>query len=71
MTYNACATMKWNGGVSWPIESGHALPRLLGAGLLGRRRLLRGLSVPPGNSGDVLLGAGAGGHAAVGAGPAS
>ncbi|MBK1722263.1 hydrogenase small subunit [Thiocystis violacea] len=22
-TYNACATMKWNGGTSWPIESGH------------------------------------------------
>jgi hydrogenase small subunit len=42
MTYNACATMKWNGGVSWPVESGHALPRLLGAGLLGCRRLLQG-----------------------------
>jgi len=23
VTYNACATMKWNGGVSFPIESGH------------------------------------------------
>ncbi len=23
MTYNACATAKWNGGTSWPIESGH------------------------------------------------
>lgn len=23
MTYNACATVKWNGGVSWPVESGH------------------------------------------------
>jgi hydrogenase small subunit len=23
MTYNACATMKWNQGVSWPVESGH------------------------------------------------
>ncbi len=23
MTYNACATMKWNQGTSWPIESGH------------------------------------------------
>ncbi len=22
-TYNACATLKWNGGVSYPIESGH------------------------------------------------
>lgn len=23
ITYNACATVKWNGGVSFPIESGH------------------------------------------------
>ncbi len=23
MTYNACATIKWNQGLSWPIESGH------------------------------------------------
>ncbi|MGD8932169.1 MAG: hydrogenase small subunit [Chromatiales bacterium] len=23
MTYNACATMKWNQGASWPVESGH------------------------------------------------
>jgi hydrogenase small subunit len=23
MTYNACATMKWNEGTSWPVESGH------------------------------------------------
>jgi hydrogenase small subunit len=22
-TYNACATLKWNGGVSFPIQSGH------------------------------------------------
>lgn len=22
-TYNACATMKWNQGASWPIEAGH------------------------------------------------
>ncbi|EQD63766.1 hydrogenase (NiFe) small subunit HydA, partial [mine drainage metagenome] len=22
-TYNSCATMKWNGGTSFPIESGH------------------------------------------------
>lgn len=23
MTYNACATTKWNAGTSWPVESGH------------------------------------------------
>jgi hydrogenase small subunit len=22
-TYNACATVKWNGQTSWPVESGH------------------------------------------------
>ena len=23
VTYNACATVKWNDGTSWPVESGH------------------------------------------------
>jgi hydrogenase small subunit len=23
VTYNSCATLKWNGGTSWPVESGH------------------------------------------------
>jgi hydrogenase small subunit len=23
MTYNACATLRWNGGTSWPVGSGH------------------------------------------------
>lgn len=23
VTYNACATIKWNNGASWPVESGH------------------------------------------------
>jgi hydrogenase small subunit len=23
VTYNACASLKWNGGVSFPIQSGH------------------------------------------------
>jgi hydrogenase small subunit len=23
VTHNACATQKWNGGTSWPVESGH------------------------------------------------
>lgn len=22
-TYNACASLKWNGGTSWPVQSGH------------------------------------------------
>jgi hydrogenase small subunit len=23
VAYNACATLKWNGGASWPVQSGH------------------------------------------------
>ncbi len=23
IAYNACATLKWNGGTSWPVQSGH------------------------------------------------
>ena len=23
IAYNACATLKWNGGASWPVQSGH------------------------------------------------
>jgi hydrogenase small subunit len=22
-TYNACSSMRWNGGISWPVQSGH------------------------------------------------
>ncbi len=22
-TYNACSSMRWNGGVSWPVQAGH------------------------------------------------
>jgi hydrogenase small subunit len=22
-TYNACSTVEWNGGLSWPVKSGH------------------------------------------------
>jgi hydrogenase small subunit len=22
-TYNSCSSMRWNGGVSWPVQSGH------------------------------------------------
>ena len=23
-TYNACSTVRWNDGTSWPVQSGHA-----------------------------------------------
>ena len=39
-TYNSCGVMRWNNGVSYPIQSGHRLHRLLRGGLLGQRALL-------------------------------
>ena len=42
VTYNACATLKWNGGVSFPIQSGPRLPRLLRAGFLGSAAVFTG-----------------------------
>ena len=38
--YNACATVKWNDGTSFPIEAGPRLHRLFRARLLGQGRLL-------------------------------
>jgi hydrogenase small subunit len=65
MTYNACATMKWNGGTSWPVEAGSPClgcsePRFWDAG-----GFYNALSVPLGDPADVLLAAGVAG-AAVG-----
>ncbi|MBF0181636.1 MAG: hydrogenase small subunit [Magnetococcales bacterium] len=61
-TYNACASMKWNGGVSFPIQSGHGClgcsePHFWDAG-----GFYRALSVPAPLSRRVIpiaLGAGA------------
>ncbi|WP_295435924.1 hydrogenase small subunit [uncultured Thiodictyon sp.] len=58
-TYNACATMRWNAGTSWPIEAGHpclgcAEPRFWDAG-----GFYVPLSVPTGPASDYLLAAGA------------
>ncbi len=40
VTHNACASLKWNGGTSFPIESGPWLHRLFGTRFLGRGQLL-------------------------------
>lgn len=69
-TYNACATMRWNSGTSWPIESGHPClgcsePRFWDAG-----SFYAPLSVPTDPSGSALLAAGAAG-AVVGGGVAA
>jgi hydrogenase small subunit len=63
-TYNACATMRWNSGTSWPVESGHPClgcsePKFWDAG-----GFYEPLSVPSGGSSAGLLAAGALGAAA-------
>jgi hydrogenase small subunit len=63
MAYNACATMKWNGGVSWPIESGHPCLGCSEPDFWDAGGFYKALSVPIGDSSDVLLGAGATGIA--------
>jgi hydrogenase small subunit len=61
MTYNACATTKWNQGTSWPVESGHGClgcsePRFWDAG-----GFYNALSVPiSDNSQTVAFAAAAG-----------
>ncbi|WP_295461072.1 hydrogenase small subunit [uncultured Thiodictyon sp.] len=62
-TYNACATMRWNSGTSWPIEAGHPClgcsePHFWDAG-----GFYTPLSVPTGVPKQALLAAGAAGAA--------
>ncbi|HYN78975.1 MAG TPA: hydrogenase small subunit [Lamprocystis sp. (in: g-proteobacteria)] len=69
-TYNACATMRWNSGTSWPIEAGHPClgcsePRFWDAG-----SFYAPLSVPTALAGEHLLAA-AGVGAVVGTGVAT
>ena len=59
VTYNACATLKWNGGVSFPIQSGHgclgcsepdfwdrgSFYKPLSASVMGNRAILGGAAV--------------------------
>ena len=57
-TYNACATVKWNAGTSWPIESGHPClgcsePHFWDAG-----GFYKALSVPTADARSTLLAAG-------------
>lgn len=63
VTYNACATTKWNDGVSFPIQSGHGClgcsePKFWDAG-----SFYQALSVPTLPVGKVALGAAAVGGA--------
>ncbi len=68
ITYNACATVKWNGGVSFPIQSGHGClgcsePDFWDKGgfynPLSGRMFTTAEKIAAGTAGGVLLGAGA------------
>lgn len=65
VTYNACATTKWNNGVSFPIQSGHGCigcsePRFWDMG-----GIYQALSQPIGSTRNVALGVAAGAAAGV------
>jgi hydrogenase small subunit len=64
MTYNACATMKWNGGTSWPVEAGHPCLGCSEPDFWDGGGFYRALSVPLGDPANVLLAAGVVGAAA-------
>ena len=66
VTYNACASLKWNGGVSFPIQSGHGCIGCSEAGFWDRGGLYQPLSastlslrkvIPIAAVGGVVLGA--------------
>jgi len=50
MTYNACATLKWNAGTSWPVQSGHGCLGCSEPNFWDAGGFYRAVSVP---SGDV------------------
>jgi hydrogenase small subunit len=67
MTYNACATMRWNAGTSWPIEAGHPCLGCSEPNFWDAGGFYNALSVPTGNTTGILLGAGLTGAIAGGA----
>jgi hydrogenase small subunit len=77
-TYNACATVKWNGGASFPIESGHPCLGCAEPGFWDKGSFYAPLSAPSwGKAGEAtprgaleLAAAAAASGAAVGAGAA-
>jgi hydrogenase small subunit len=69
VTYNSCATVKWNGGVSFPIQSGHGCLGCSEPDFWDQGGFYRPLSTPLGAMGPALAGAAIAG-AALGAGAA-
>lgn len=57
VTYNACATLKWNGGVSFPIQSGHGCLGCAEPDFWDMGGFYRPLSANVGNVGALVGGA--------------
>lgn len=70
VTYNACSTLKWNNGTSFPIQSGHGCLGCSEPRFWDKGGFYRPLSAPEGEVGNLLLGAAAAG-AILGAGAAA
>jgi hydrogenase small subunit len=70
VTYNACASLKWNGGVSFPIQSGHGCIGCSEPRFWDRGGLYRPLSAGTTDAGRVIAIAAAAG-VALGAGSAA
>jgi hydrogenase small subunit len=68
-TYNACATVKWNGGTSFPIESGHGCIGCSEPNFWDKGGFYKPQSVGQWGTRETLLAAAAGG-AALGVGAA-
>jgi hydrogenase small subunit len=66
VTYNACATLKWNGGVSFPVQSGHGCLGCSEPGFWDMGGFYKPLSTATGDSTRWVAGAAAAG-AAIGA----
>jgi hydrogenase small subunit len=63
ITYNACATMKWNGGTSFPIEAGHPCLGCSEPGFWDKGGFYNPVSTTEIGSGAALAGAAAAGVA--------
>jgi hydrogenase small subunit len=70
-TYNACATLKWDGGLSFPIQSGHPCLGCSEPDFWDGGGFYQGQSAPIGRPGLTTIGLVAGAGAVVGAGVAA
>jgi len=70
-TYNACATIKWDAGLSFPIQSGHPCLGCSQPNFWDGGGFYQGQSAPLGRPGVAAVGTAAAAGAAIGAGVAT